>query len=55
METIQHPYDVLLWPDAERTWCYAIDVSEYSHMSDDYERIEYCSGRWCELTECVPY
>lgn len=29
--------DILQWADG--TWCYACEISEMSHMSDDYERI----------------
>lgn len=36
--------DILLWADG--TWCYRDELSEFSHMSDDWEVIPYGSHRW---------
>ena len=38
------PDDILLWPDS--TWCFRHELSQYSHMSDDYETIKSDSGKW---------
>jgi hypothetical protein len=48
-----NPYDAILWPDG--VWCYANELDGYQYKSDDFERIEYCSGKWCEITDQVPY
>jgi hypothetical protein len=39
--------DILLWPDG--THCFAYDMNEMSHMSDDFERLPYLSPRWQEI------
>lgn len=35
---------IVLWPDG--TWCYHEDLSEYQHMSDDYEIVGIDDPRW---------
>ena len=42
--TANKPDDILLWPDS--TWCFRHELSQYSHMSDDYETIKSDSGKW---------
>lgn len=27
-------YEVCIWPDG--TWCYKVELYQYTHMSDDY-------------------
>lgn len=29
--------DVMIWPDG--TWCYRVELSEMTHMSDDFTRV----------------
>lgn len=32
--TVFDPEALIIWPDL--TWCYAHEIHEYQHMSDDY-------------------
>lgn len=41
--------DILEWPDG--TWCFRYELSEMSHMSDDYTTIPVGSQRWEFLTD----
>lgn len=41
--------DICEWPDG--TWCYASELHEMSHMSDDYTRHAVDSARWLDLVE----
>lgn len=41
--------DILLWADG--TWCYAEELDEMSHMSDDFERVPVDTPRWYELNQ----
>lgn len=41
--------DIFLWPDG--TKCFAFEANQFSHMSDDYERIEFGSDRWTQLVD----
>ena len=43
--------DIILWADG--TWCFAYELEEMGHMSDDYECIPVESNKWNELTNCV--
>jgi hypothetical protein len=45
----ESPEDIILWPDG--TKCFAYERHEYTHMSDDYERIEFGSDRWAQLVD----
>lgn len=40
--------DVIVWPDGH--WCYAEELDQFSHKSDDYERIAYGTGAWKAIT-----
>jgi hypothetical protein len=56
------PDDICLWPDG--TWCHVRELSDYSHMSDDYCRIPTAEAdalfedgtlrRYCLLPFCSP-
>ncbi len=35
--SIAYTFDIFVWPDG--TWCYPENIEEYSHMSDDYARV----------------
>jgi hypothetical protein len=39
--------DILLWPDGY--WCFASDLDDHAHRSDDFERIPVDSPRWDEV------
>jgi len=41
--------DLIVWPDG--TMCFASELDEYQHMSDDFERVAYSSDRWAFLVE----
>jgi hypothetical protein len=41
--------DILLWSDD--TWCYRYELSEMSHMSDDYFVLQFASTDWIKLLE----
>ena len=43
------PDDICMWPDG--TWCYRSELSEYSHMSDDYEVYPEGSQIWAAVTD----
>jgi hypothetical protein len=39
--------DICLWADG--TWCYGDELSQMTHMSDDYVVVPSQSERWFEL------
>ncbi len=45
----QSSEDIILWPDG--TKCFAYELHTMTHMSDDFERIEFGSDRWAELVD----
>lgn len=56
------PDDICLWPCG--TWCHAHELPEYSHMSDDYQRVSIHDANplfeggelrsFCPLDDCPP-
>ena len=40
----QSSEDLIVWPDS--TTCFAYELHEMTHMSDDYKRIPYGSEEW---------
>jgi hypothetical protein len=47
LETSMNLEDILMWPDG--TWCYRHELSEMTHMSDDYRVIAFDSAEYKEL------
>ena len=43
------PDDLCVWADG--TACPASELPDYTHMSDDYERIPYGTDRWTSESE----
>ena len=41
--------DLIVWPDG--TTCYRSELSEFGHMSDDYEVIPFGTERYIALTK----
>lgn len=41
--------DLLIWADG--TWCYRYELSEFNHMSDDYELVEFDSEAFATFFE----
>ena len=43
-----NPDDIVIWPDAY--WCFASELSEHNHRSDDYQIVRVNTAKWQELT-----
>ena len=41
--------DLIIWPDD--TQCFAYELHEYTHKSDDYERVSVDDPRYAELVD----
>ena len=41
--------DIYVWPDG--TWCYAEELDEYGHMSDDYVIIYFDTADYYEFLD----
>lgn len=41
--------DIVVWSDG--TWCYGDELSQMTHMSDDYELLVYWSEPWQKFSE----
>lgn len=41
--------DILIWPDG--TWCFREHLSQYGHMSDDYQTLAVDTPEWEQQLE----
>lgn len=55
--TTQDIEDILLWPDADDmtgpTWCFRHELSQMTHMSDDFEVLPFDSPRYQRFLEAA--
>lgn len=43
--------DILLWADGN--WCYGDELSQMSHLSDDYQVLVYWTEEWQKFCESI--